>query len=80
MRGGALMKLRAAMFAENPLCCMCVAEGVVRQWDELDHIVALHLGGTDDKSNLQGLCIDHHRAKTAHELRELNSPKGTGGK
>jgi 5-methylcytosine-specific restriction protein A len=31
---------------------------------EVDHIVALELGGRDRDENLQTLCHDHHKAKT----------------
>lgn len=34
---------------------------------ELDHILPLHLGGTDHPDNLQLLCVGCHRAKTSRE-------------
>ena len=34
---------------------------------ELDHIKPLHQGGTNDDANLQGLCVECHRIKTATE-------------
>jgi 5-methylcytosine-specific restriction enzyme A len=40
----------------------------VRGWDELDHIVPLHKGGTDARDNLVGLCMTHHAAKTAADM------------
>lgn len=52
----------------NPLCVHCQAKGIVRLWDELDHIVALTNGGTDTDDNLQGLCADCHKDKTAEDL------------
>lgn len=36
---------------------------------ELDHIQALHLGGTDHASNLQLLCPRCHKLKSAQERR-----------
>lgn len=41
---------------------MCVAT-------EVDHIIPLHQGGLDEWENLQGLCHEHHAAKTAKEMR-----------
>lgn len=34
---------------------------------ETDHIVPLVRGGSNERSNLQRLCLDCHRAKTASE-------------
>lgn len=34
---------------------------------EVDHIVNIAQGGTDDDSNLQSLCVPCHKAKTATE-------------
>ena len=36
---------------------------------ELDHIVNVAQGGTDDESNLQSLCVPCHKAKTNRESR-----------
>lgn len=35
---------------------------------EIDHIVALCNGGTDDVNNLQALCPNCHSTKTIHDL------------
>ena len=35
---------------------------------ELDHIIPLHRGGSNESENLQLLCVDCHRAKTAAEV------------
>jgi 5-methylcytosine-specific restriction protein A len=51
----------------NPLCVACAAAGVQRFAVEVDHVVPIRLGGADDYANLQGLCLEHHRAKTASE-------------
>lgn len=34
---------------------------------ELDHIIPLHLGGSNDCENLQLLCTDCHKTKTIRE-------------
>lgn len=72
----------------DPLCGECRKLGVVRVGDEMDHIVPLHLGGTNRDSNLQMLCSEHHRAKTTAEITalrgvgrgcdELGWPRGHG--
>ena len=36
---------------------------------ELDHIVNVAQGGTDDESNLQSLCVPCHKKKTQMEGR-----------
>jgi 5-methylcytosine-specific restriction enzyme A len=60
-------RLRKLIFAENPLCVHCERKGLVRAWEELDHITPISQGGTDARENLQGLCIDCHRIKSAEE-------------
>jgi len=47
---------------------MCEKEGRVTVAEEVDHIIPLHKGGPDTWENLQGLCIPHHRAKTAKDM------------
>ena len=67
-RGRKLMGMRSLFFAQHPLCVMCKAEGKVTLATDLDHIIPLFKGGTDDLNNLQGLCSDHHRIKTNVDL------------
>ena len=47
---------------------MCEAKGLVSLSRELDHIVPLHKGGSNDQDNLQALCVPCHRAKTAIDM------------
>lgn len=56
----------------NPVCaeCMRINPREARAADEVDHIVPLWDGGLDDPSNFQGLCLPHHREKTAAENLE----------
>ena len=68
IRGRALMTLRARHFRENPLCVMCLENNRVTLAAELDHIVALTNGGTNDDDNYQGLCRPCHEAKTLADL------------
>lgn len=52
---------------DKGLCQPCRREGVFRPGSSVDHIKAKAHGGTDDPSNLECICTDHHRAKTARE-------------
>lgn len=49
------------------LCQPCLRTGRYTQADEVDHIQSLASGGTDDAANLQAICEDCHKAKTAIE-------------
>lgn len=51
----------------GPWCRLCLGAGLHRFWVQVDHIVPVAEGGTDDYENLQGLCAAHHRAKTARD-------------
>ena len=51
----------------NPLCVECAKRGIVKAATEVDHIIPLHKGGTDDDDNLQGLCAECHADKTSRD-------------
>jgi 5-methylcytosine-specific restriction enzyme A len=57
------MALRALVLSEEPLCGVCLAHGRTTASAEVDHILALEDGGTDDRDNLQGICVDCHKIK-----------------
>ncbi|WP_287919908.1 HNH endonuclease [Comamonas sp.] len=78
LAGRALQRLREQRKQENPLCVDCSTLGVVRLWDVLDHTVSLEEGGTNDPSNMQGLCHEHHDAKTELE-RQRGIARRWGG-
>lgn len=52
---------------DKGLCQACLAQGRYRPASDVDHITSKGLGGTDDDANLQALCRDCHKAKTANE-------------
>lgn len=49
-------------------CNWC--QGILDERYEIDHVVALHLGGEDDTTNLQALCGVCHGHKTLQENAE----------
>lgn len=50
---------------DRGLCTMCLLDGRAVQATDVDHIIEKAHGGTDAMSNLQSLCRDHHKRKTA---------------
>lgn len=80
IRGRRLQTRRRRYLAEHPLCARCDAFGRTSEAVELDHVVPLAKGGTDDESNLQGLCVACHKAKTiedfGHRPRQRFGPDG----
>ena len=72
-RTGASTKARAALnSAGYGRCAVC--GNLFRAVDiEVDHIRPLSKGGQDESYNLQYLCLEHHREKSAEE-RRWNSP------
>lgn len=65
--GGRWQKLRKFVLMEEPLCRKCTERGIVKETEEVDHIVPLANGGTNCRANLQGLCADCHEEKTLRE-------------
>ena len=65
--GNSLYAVRKKHFAKQPLCVHCFDDGRITLAAELDHIIPLWAGGTNDPGNYQSLCIEHHAAKTLHE-------------
>ncbi len=65
--GRRLQTLRDRLFSSNPLCVACERLGRVTLATQRDHIKALAEGGTDDDSNVQGLCQDCHEGKSLAE-------------
>ncbi len=74
IRGPKLQKLRKRLMMENPLCVVCFKQGKVQAATELDHIVPVSQGGSNEDSNLQFLCSECHRVKTAMDLGHTYHP------
>lgn len=67
LRGSQAVKQRRRRLADHPVCVYCDREGITKATEELDHIIPLSQGGSDDDDNIQGLCKFHHRIKSATE-------------
>jgi len=61
--------MRRAQLQREPLCRECAKHDVTTAACEVDHVVALADGGTDDPDNLQSLCHDCHDVKSKAEHR-----------
>ncbi len=66
LNGAAWRRLRAAVLADEPLCRICKALGVLVPATDVDHI------GNDPTDNrreaLQALCHRHHSQKTQQDM------------
>lgn len=60
--GGPWRRLRLLVLNHEPFCRLCGAPAT-----EVDHIVPLRAGGTNELSNLQPLCKSCHSRKTGRE-------------
>jgi len=69
-RGRAGQRDRAQVLAEEPLCRKCLEAGLSVATDVIDHITPLSRGGSDERSNKQGLCTPCHDAKSKAERAE----------
>ncbi|MGY2157160.1 HNH endonuclease [Pseudomonas tolaasii] len=57
-------KRGAILIRDNYTCRVC---GLTTKDLEVDHIINVARGGTDDDGNLQAICIPCHKSKTARE-------------
>ncbi|WP_111891608.1 HNH endonuclease [Acinetobacter sp. MB5] len=60
-------RLKDKIHLRDEWACQCC--GRVTTELELDHIINVAQGGTDDESNLQSLCVECHKKKTQKESR-----------
>ena len=73
-RGWKWSKIRQHILRNRPLCEMCLDVGITRAADQIDHIVPIFKGGTDDEDNLQPICVEHHRKNPAQDLGIIYRP------
>jgi hypothetical protein len=77
IQGRAGVALRKRRLAMEPLCRHCAERGITKVSDVPDHVLPLSMGGKDEDSNIQCLCLDCHSAKTSGEANgysALNHP------
>lgn len=58
---------RLMILREEPICRLCGGSA-----DQVDHIVPLRAGGTNDRANLQPLCASCHSTKTVQDRLRYN--------
>ncbi len=74
-RGRKWQRIRESVLIDSPLCVRCQGNDKITAASEVDHIIPLHQGGTDDPANLQALCHDCHAEKTATEQGKRTRPE-----
>lgn len=69
--------MRERVLREEPLCRLCINQVPprYRPTKVADHIVPKAEGGSDDRENYQGLCIDCDRVKTTAESTRARKRK-----
>lgn len=72
LRGAAGVARRLRLWSVSPHCAMCGTLTDYPAGFELDHRIPLFAGGEDKDSNLQVLCITHHREKSVVERADIS--------
>jgi len=74
-RIGVTAKRAAEIFDDQGgLCRHCKGPLAVQPF-EVDHRIALALGGTNDRKNLEAICVPCHKAKTARDVKAIAKAK-----
>jgi 5-methylcytosine-specific restriction enzyme A len=68
LRGRTLQKTRLRLWSRFPFCAMCKKLTIYPEGFELDHKLPIFKGGDDSDTNLQILCHECHRKKTAEDM------------
>lgn len=61
---------RSILARDKGLCQPCFTQGHITPATQVDHRVPKAQGGSDDQVNLQSICEQCHRTKTASESRK----------
>lgn len=64
-------KFRETVFARDNYMCLKCNENFHYDHLEMDHIIPLESGGSDEIDNLQTLCIRCHTNKTREDIRKM---------
>ncbi|MDR5776531.1 MULTISPECIES: HNH endonuclease signature motif containing protein [unclassified Caballeronia] len=67
-RGRRWLRLRSRILSRDPVCVLCRTLDRTCVSVVVDHIVPLAHGGTDDESNLRGLCAACHDEVTRQQF------------
>lgn len=67
LSGSPWQRIRERILKRDPCCMLCRLKGIIRESVQVDHKVPLHDGGSNGDDNLQGICLECHRIKTASE-------------
>ena len=65
--GPAHDRIRRALLRDEPHCRVCAEEGRTTTATHADHVIPRCVGGSNDRSNYQPLCLTHSRSKTGRE-------------
>lgn len=57
-------------------CQPCKRRGYVTEATEVDHVIALAQGGTDELSNLQAICVPCHEVKSVRDAHPEAAIRG----
>ena len=76
LRGYTWQKIRERVFSRDcGLCVPCQLKGKITPATEVDHIQPIHKGGTDSLDNLQSICDECHKDKTADDKGYTRRPE-----
>lgn len=73
-RGRIWLRIRETVLIEEPICRICKR----RPSTQVDHIIPVSQGGTDERDNLQGICEPCHDKKTREDLGYKEGPREIG--
>jgi len=73
--GTVWQKIRKSHLRKHPLCVSCKQLNIIKEGEEVDHILPLNDGGTHHPDNLQTLCKSCHSTKTAQDKAKRKKGK-----
>lgn len=79
-RGRKWSRIRARILDRDPVCVLCLGHDKTSLSVVVENIKPLNHGGSDDDSNLRGLCLDCHlevtRVQFGYRERRAFGPDG----